>query len=94
MTKEYQRELEEKGILPILTEEEDKALWEGLMEDILTGNREAAKNHGFGLWKTIERIRLYFGETSRVDIHSYPQQGTEIMIYVKRMASHGEDMGQ
>lgn len=24
MTKEYQRELEEKGILPILTEEEDK----------------------------------------------------------------------
>lgn len=30
MTKEYQRELEEKGILPILTEEEDKALWEGL----------------------------------------------------------------
>ena len=33
MTKEYQRALEEKGILPILTEEEDKALWEGLMSD-------------------------------------------------------------
>lgn len=33
MTKEYQRELEEKGILPILTEKEDKALWEGLMSD-------------------------------------------------------------
>lgn len=67
---------------------------EDLLEDILTGNREAAQNHGFGLWKTIERIRLYFGEASRVDIHSYPQQGTEIVIYVKRMAGHGEDMGQ
>jgi hypothetical protein len=33
MTKEYQRELEEKGILPILTEEEGKAYVRALMSD-------------------------------------------------------------
>lgn len=33
MTREYQRELEEKGILPILTDEEDKVLWDALNSD-------------------------------------------------------------
>lgn len=33
MTKEYQRELEEKGILPILNEEEGKAYVKALMSD-------------------------------------------------------------
>lgn len=52
------------------------------MQDILNGNRVSEGGSGFGLQKTIERIRLYFGSMDCVELHSRPEEGTEIAIHV------------
>lgn len=78
---------ERKETICVIVADNGVGMSERQMQDILNGNRVSEGGSGFGLQKTIERIRLYFGSMDCVELHSRPEEGTEIVIHVTNLNS-------
>ena len=66
----------------IVVADDGAGMDEEMLAKVLSGQAKPEKQ-SFGLRKTVERIRLYFGDNDCIKIHTEPGKGFEIVIEIK-----------